>query len=150
MPIFAGGTKFVPRFSPLARIGAPAAKGAGGTFDLGVSGSQYTLRAPTIAGFEGASGTVNTRAFVVHGNSALSPRPATLYELYLKDGTFLKYGISQNPATRYSNTFMADKEIFRVATGPRADMLALERQMVTQNPGPLNFEPWAVKARGGN
>jgi hypothetical protein len=90
------------------------------------------------------------RAGKVHGNSGLSSRPAILYELYLKDGTFLKYGISQNPATRYSNTFMADKEIFRVATGPRADMLALERQMVTQNPGPLNFEPWAVKARGGN
>jgi hypothetical protein len=87
---------------------------------------------------------------VLHGNSKLSPRTATLYELYLKDGTFLKYGISQNPATRYSNTFMADKEIFRVASGSRSDMLTLERQMVTQNPGPLNFEPWAVKARGGN
>ena len=32
----------------------------------------------------------------------------------------------------------------------RADMLALERQMVIANPGPLNNEPWAVKARGGN
>lgn len=97
---------------------------------------------------------VSQANLVIHGNSKLSPKPATLYELYQvgADGgqTFLKYGISQNPATRYSKSFMADKDIFRVATGTRADMLALERQMVTQNPGPLNFEPWAVKARGGN
>jgi hypothetical protein len=140
-------------YSAGSEILATETKLAGGTFDLGVSGSQYTLRAPTIAGFEGATGTVDTRAFVVHGNSKLSPRPATLYELYQvgEDGslTFLKHGISQNPATRYSKSFMEDKRFFEVATGPRADMLALERQRVTQNPGPLNFEPWAVNARSG-
>jgi hypothetical protein len=84
---------------------------------------------------------------VIHGNSKLSPKPATLYELYLKDGTFQKYGISQNPATRYSNSFMADKDIFPITSGPRSEMLKLERQMVTANPGPLNLEPWAKAAR---
>jgi len=42
---------------------------------------------------------------------------------------------------------MADKEIFPVASGSRADLLALERQRTLANPGPLNLEPWAVKAR---
>lgn len=44
---------------------------------------------------------------------------------------------------------MADKVLERIASGTRSDMLTLERQMVTKNPGPLNFESWAVKARGG-
>ena len=69
---------------------AAETKLAGGTFDLGLNGSQYTLKSPTIAGFERTTGTVNTRAFIVHGNSAASLRTAYLYELYLKDGTFLK------------------------------------------------------------
>jgi hypothetical protein len=47
--------------------------------------------------------------------------------------------VSQDPAARYSKTFMADKIIDPIASGSRADMLALERQMVTQNPGPLNL-----------
>ncbi|RSY78556.1 LysM peptidoglycan-binding domain-containing protein [Sphingomonas koreensis] len=120
----------------------------GGTFDVGVSGSQYTLRA-TLAGFEGATGTVNTRAFVVHGNSASSSRTAYLYELYQADGTFLKNGITQNMNTRYTKTFMEDKYMIEVASGPRRDMILLERQRTIANPGPLNREPWAIKARNG-
>ena len=88
----------------------------------------------------------------INGNSKLSPRTAYLYELSTAGtadtaGLFLKYGISQNPATRYSTSFMADKRIFPVASGTRTDMLSLERQMATANPGPMNNEPWAVKAR---
>ena len=45
--------------------------------------------------------------------------------------------------TRYTGGFMADKQIFRYATGTRADMLRLERQFVETQPGPLNLEPWA-------
>jgi hypothetical protein len=90
----------------------------------------------------------------VHANSRLSGRTTWFYELSQRnlDGTqtFLKYGISVNPNTRYSRAFMKDKVIDPIASGTRADMLALERQMVTANPGPLNKEPWAVKARGGN
>lgn len=40
---------------------ATETKLAGGTFDLGVNGSQYTLKAPTISGYENATGTI--RAF---------------------------------------------------------------------------------------
>jgi hypothetical protein len=86
----------------------------------------------------------------IHANSRLSGRTTYLYALYTKDGEFLKYGISVNPDTRYSNSFMKDKDIFQIASGTRSDMLALERPMVISNPGPLNMEPWAVKARGGN
>lgn len=86
----------------------------------------------------------------VHGNSRNSARTTYLYELQTSDGQFLKYGISVNPSTRYSNSFMVGKRIDRITSGTRADMLALERQMVIANPGPLNKEPWAVKARGGN
>ncbi|HEY0959731.1 MAG TPA: LysM peptidoglycan-binding domain-containing protein [Novosphingobium sp.] len=86
----------------------------------------------------------------VHGNSRLSGRTTYLYELQTKDGQFLKYGISVNPDTRYSNSFMKDKDIFRITSGTRADMMAIERQMVISNPGPLNKEPWAIKARRGN
>lgn len=86
----------------------------------------------------------------MHGNSRNSARTTYLYELQTSDGQFLKYGISVNPSTRYSNSFMVGKRIDRITSGTRADMLALERQMVIANPGPLNKEPWAVKARGGN
>jgi YD repeat-containing protein len=86
----------------------------------------------------------------VHANSRLSGRTTYLYELQNKDGQFLKYGISVNPSTRYSSSFMRDKDIFPITSGTRSDMMALERQMVVSNPGPLNNEPWAVKARGGN
>lgn len=82
-----------------------------------------------------------------HGNSALSNRPAYLYQLYSDEGGFLKWGISQNPGSRYSSGFMADKQIFEYASGSRADMLRLERSLVETQPGPLNFEPWAG-ARG--
>jgi hypothetical protein len=83
----------------------------------------------------------------VHGNSLLSKQAATLYQLYTDEGEFLKWGISQSMNTRYSGTFMADKQIFRYAEGSRADMLRLERDMVETKPGPLNFEPWAGRRK---
>lgn len=79
----------------------------------------------------------------------LSPRTAYLPCLSKKDGTFLKNGITQDTAKRYSKSFMADKLMDIIASGKRVDMLALEQQMVTKNHGPLNFEPWGVNARGG-
>ena len=96
-------------------------------------GNQFELKLPENVG--------------INGNSKLSPRTAYLYELSLKDGTFLKNGVTQNLDTRYIKSFMKDKNIDRVAEGSRADMLALERQITIANPGPLNLEPHAVKAR---
>jgi hypothetical protein len=78
-----------------------------------------------------------------HGNSLTSKRPATLYELYDKDGNFLKYGVTQDISKRYTKKFMADKRIFPVDSGTRAEMILKERQLVMRNPGPLNREPWA-------
>ncbi|RHW17495.1 hypothetical protein D1610_11125, partial [Sphingomonas gilva] len=144
---FAPGLTFNGTVNQGVNAGYAARLAAGGTFDLGVSGSRYALSAPAIAGFQRATGTVNTRAFVVHGNSAASPRTAYLYELYSTDGTFLKNGITQNMDTRYSKAFMKDKYMLRVDQGSRADMIALERQRTIANPGPLNREPWAIKAR---
>lgn len=51
------------------------------------------------------------RAYTVHGNSLKSLKPTWGYKLYLKDGTFLKNGITSKliPETRYSRSFMSDK-----------------------------------------
>ncbi|WP_340614672.1 RHS repeat-associated core domain-containing protein [Xenorhabdus thailandensis] len=97
----------------------------------------------------GKSGKAAVKA--IHGNSKHSPKPAYLYELSTDKGEFLKYGISQNPSKRYTNKYMTDKEINVIHSGSRADMLKLERELVTKNPGPLNREPWAKatkKAKG--
>lgn len=83
----------------------------------------------------------------VHGNSFLSPRTSYLYKLETQGGDFLKWGISQDPYTRYSQGFMLDKTIRIFGQGGRADMAAFERYMVETEPGPLNFEPWAGSAR---
>jgi len=80
---------------------------------------------------------------VIHGNSKLSPRIAYLYQLFTKDGQFLKNGITQNPSRRYTTQFMSDKQMDVIDQGTRADMLAKERQMTIGNPGPLTYEPWA-------
>jgi len=78
-----------------------------------------------------------------------STRTAQLYGLYNQDGTFLKWGISQNVAKRYSQSFMANKYLDPIANGPRSDMLGLERNLVETRPGPLNREPWAGSRTGG-
>ncbi|MCE9605450.1 MAG: hypothetical protein K8U03_11180 [Planctomycetia bacterium] len=66
----------------------------------------------------------------VHGNSTLSSRTAVLYRLEDPSGTLLKWGITQDMSKRYSNEFLLDKQMFRVAQGSRADMLRLERQLI--------------------
>ena len=89
-------------------------------------------------------------AINIHGNSANSPRTAYLYGLYDKETSqLLKWGITQNPATRYTKTFMEDKIIRPMTSGPRALMLQQERNLVETQPGPLNFEPWAGSQAGG-
>ena len=81
----------------------------------------------------------------VHGNSKLSSRTAYLYRLEDANGNLLKWGITQDLATRYPQSYMLDKRILRVSEGSRAHMLTLEREFVETQPGPLNFEPWAGK-----
>jgi RHS repeat-associated protein len=84
-----------------------------------------------------------------HGNSRLSQRTCYLYRLVDKDGTFLKWGVTQDMATRFPKEFMRDKRIIKIDEGSRRDMLGKERALVETNPGPLNREPWAGKASMG-
>jgi RHS repeat-associated protein len=85
---------------------------------------------------------------VVHGNSASSPATAYLYRLSSAETGYLKTGISQNPMTRYSQTFMQDKTMEILQSGTRREMLNLERFIVERDPGPLNFERWAGQFAG--
>ncbi len=86
----------------------------------------------------------------IHGNSASSPRTAFLYGLYDKaTNQLMKWGVTQNPASRYTREFMQGKYLDLINNGPRSDMLQLERNLVETNPGPLNFEPWAGSQAGG-
>jgi len=79
----------------------------------------------------------------VHGNSASSPARAYLYRLYDSEGNYLKTGISKNPTSRYTKTFMQDKYMEIMQSGSRRQMLNLERFIVERDPGPLNREPGA-------
>lgn len=77
-----------------------------------------------------------------HGNTAGS-QPATLYERYDADGNFLKHGISQNPSTRYTQKELNGGYLVETQSGPRVEMLKIERNLVETKPGPLNKESWA-------
>ena len=77
-----------------------------------------------------------------HGNTA-GNQPATLYERYDADGNFQKHGISQDPSRRYSQKELDGGYLIETQTGPRSEILKIERQLVETNPGPLNREPWA-------
>lgn len=80
----------------------------------------------------------------VHGNSASSTATNYLYRLSDSEtGAYLKTGITKNPGSRYTKTFMQDKEMEILQTGTRREMLNLERFIVERDPGPLNREPWA-------
>jgi RHS repeat-associated protein len=80
----------------------------------------------------------------IHGNSAGSPATSYLYRLEdAATGEYLKTGISQNPFSRYSQTFMRGKRMQILQEGSRREMLNLERFIVERDPGLLNREPWA-------
>jgi RHS repeat-associated protein len=82
----------------------------------------------------------------LHGNSALSSRTAYLYRLTTRGGDLLKWGISYNPAKRYSFSAMLGKRMQVMTSGTRREMLDLERWIVERDPGPLNHERWAGDA----
>ena len=76
-----------------------------------------------------------------HGNTA-GEQPATLYARFDSEGNFLKYGISQDPETRYSDNELEGGEVKPLQTGPRFQMLAVERYMVEMSRGQLSRESW--------
>jgi hypothetical protein len=116
---------------------------AGGQYDL-QRWVQSTQGAPWGTGFKSGYGAWSSSVDSVHGNSLLSGRTTYLYRMEdAATGDFLKWGITQDMRSRYSGTFMLDKQLFEVASGSRVDMLKLERNLVETQPGPLNLEPWA-------
>lgn len=83
---------------------------------------------------------------IVHGNSLLSKRATTLYQLVSKDtGEHLKYGITSEspPQRRYGQKYMEDKIMVVLDQGTRSEMAYWERELTSANPGPLNKEKWA-------
>ncbi|MGH3109500.1 MAG: hypothetical protein ACRDQT_01125, partial [Gaiellaceae bacterium] len=89
-------------------------------------------------------GDTATTATRIHGNSASSPATSYLYRVEdAATGEYLKTGISQNPFSRYSQTFMRGKRMQILQEGSRREMLNLERFIVERDPGLLNREPWA-------
>jgi hypothetical protein len=125
----------------------PASSGA-------VPGPNNALRDPATGRFVENPGSAATAArnappsATVNGNSRLSPREATVYARYDSDGKFLKFGVTQDTAKRYSKPKLAGGRLRDVAKGSRSDMLDLERKLVEQSGGPLNREPWSASRRG--
>ena len=144
--------------TPFGEAGADAAKAAelaGERLATETSGTVGALEDWTNVNFEARLAARDNawetdNAIHIHGNSAMSPRTAYLYGLYDKESNqLLKWGISQNPATRYSKSFMLDKRIEEITSGSRSEMLQMERNFVETQPGPLNYEPWAGSQAGG-
>ena len=78
-----------------------------------------------------------------------STKTAYLYRLTTDSGEFLKWGVTQDMAKRYSLKYMADKKMFEYASGTRANMIRMERGLVETQPGRLNLERWAGARLGG-
>ncbi|MEV0794771.1 DNRLRE domain-containing protein [Kribbella sp. NPDC050459] len=74
----------------------------------------------------------------VHGNSRASTALNYLYRLEDKNGNLLKWGITNDLARRYSQTFLKDKQLIPMTSGTRDEMLNLERWIIERDAGPLN------------
>jgi len=87
---------------------------------------------------------IGDTGFLVH-NENCGCRPTYLYAMNGGDGGFLKWGISYNPARRYSKRFLNSfgGSLDVLMSGSRRDMLDMERTLTERYPGPLNKEPWA-------
>jgi len=97
-------------------------------------------------GSGGGGGSKPKKPKKVHGNSDKSTKTAYLYRLETARGRYLKTGITENPKARYTKAFMRGKRMTILASGPRAQIRALERSIVEIDPGPWNNEPWALDA----
>jgi hypothetical protein len=104
-------------------------------------------RGSTLYFEDGGFAAWSKRVGSTHGNTAGS-QTTWLYRLESDTGEFLKWGVSQDPFTRYTGPFMRDKVIIPFRSGPRVSILQAERDLVERMPGRLNFEPWAGSRLG--
>lgn len=91
----------------------------------------------------------DSRSSDAHGhreNAALSGRVTYLHRLTADDGEFLKWGVTYNPAKRYSAREVIGRDMQIFTSGTRRQMLDLERWIVERDPGPLNRESWRGNA----
>jgi hypothetical protein len=79
----------------------------------------------------------------VNGNSFKSSRTTYLYALFDKVEGFLKWGISLDPESRYTKSFMNGKTMEILESGSREEMYNLEKILASAFGGPLNKEPWS-------
>ncbi len=77
----------------------------------------------------------------IHGNSLDSPKETILYELVNKETLeHLKFGITSDPAKRYTKEFMKDKLMVELDRGRRRLMHEIEGSLILNNPrGLLQF-----------
>ena len=131
--------------------GGGGAGAAGESEGALVQGANGALRDPLTGRFAANPARVRPPTSSIHGNSLGSGRLTSLYQLFGRDGTYLKTGVTSeaNPLSRYTQAFMEDKFMRIINQGPRNEMVGLERLIVEHDPGPLNFEPWAGKALTG-
>jgi RHS repeat-associated protein len=80
---------------------------------------------------------------LTHGNLKTNTTEATLYGKFDNDGNFLKWGKSQNPQYRYTNTELDGGYVKPYRTGPTDQILDQERKLVERFPGPENNELWS-------
>lgn len=105
---------------------------SGGYFTIDANGKQRSVNSP-----------------YAHGNT-LNNEPTTIYKKVDGNDNILKYGISNNPRTRYTKMEVGDGDVIPIGKQPRNKAAEIERNLVERNPGPENKEPWAGKRKPGH
>ena len=83
-----------------------------------------------------------------HGNSLDSDATTYLYRIEDPSGGLVKWGITADPARRYTSAELGVNKMRIMTYGSRREMSALERWIVERDPGPKNFEPHAGRYSG--
>jgi RHS repeat-associated protein len=104
---------------------------------FGPMGWLAELAAPYGAGYDGSSANGQLAAGLAFGASLASSRggaakgivssPTSLYQKVGPNGEHLKFGVANNPATRYTSEALGGGRLKILATGQRDEMLKLER-----------------------
>jgi hypothetical protein len=82
----------------------------------------------------------------MHDNSRSSTALTHLYRRLANDGTFQKWGLTNDLKGCYGSTELGTDQLIPMTSGARSEMMDLERWLVENDPGPMNNEPWAGAA----